>query len=53
MYFCGNSVAPANGHDLSLLSGFAVAELIGAKYPFTNNLSALRDYNLYKRMYVN
>ncbi|CAF4003810.1 unnamed protein product [Adineta steineri] len=53
MYFCGNSVTPANGHDLSLLSGFAVAELIGAKYPFSDNSSALRDYNRYKRMCVN
>jgi predicted NAD/FAD-binding protein len=53
MYFCGNSVTPANGHDLSLISGFAVAELIGAKYPFANNLFALRDYNRYRRMCVN
>ncbi len=53
MDFCGNSMTPANGHDLSLLSGFAVAELIGAKYPFGDNLSALRDYDRYKRMYVN
>ncbi|CAF4452830.1 unnamed protein product, partial [Adineta steineri] len=44
---------PANGHDLSLLSGLAVAELIGAKYPFSDNSSALRDYNRYKRMCVN
>ena len=53
MYFCGNAVTPANGHDLSLLSGFAVAELIGANYPFGDNSSALRDYNRYKRMCVN
>jgi hypothetical protein len=53
MYFCGNSVTPANGHDLSLISGFAVAELIGAKYPFPENSSALRDYNRFKRMCVN
>jgi hypothetical protein len=53
MYFCGNSVTPANGHDLSLISGFAVAELIGAKYPFDDNASALRDYNRFKRMCVN
>jgi hypothetical protein len=53
MYFCGNSVTPANGHDLSLISGFAVAELIGAKYPFSDNSSALRDYNRYKKMCVN
>ncbi|UJR09386.1 hypothetical protein I4U23_013629 [Adineta vaga] len=53
MYFCGNAVTPANGHDLSLISGFAVAELIGAKYPFSENISALRDYNRFKRMCVN
>jgi len=53
MYFCGNSVTPANGHDLSLISGFAVAELIGAKYPFEDNASALKDYNRFKRMCVN
>ncbi len=52
MYFCGNSVTPANGHDLSLLSGFAVAELIGAKYPFEDNPAALRDYHRFKRMCV-
>jgi hypothetical protein len=53
MYFCGNSVTPANGHDLSLISGFAVAELIGAKYPFEDNASALKDYNRFKTMCVN
>jgi hypothetical protein len=53
MYFCGNAVTPANGHDLSLISGFAVAELIGAKYPFADNASALRDYNRFKRMCIN
>ncbi|CAF1451866.1 unnamed protein product [Rotaria magnacalcarata] len=53
MYFCGCSVTPANGHDLSLISGFAVAELIGAEYPFADNLYALRDYNRFKRMCIN
>lgn len=53
MYFCGNSVTPANGHDLSLISGFAVAEMIGAKYPFDDNVLVLRDYNRFKRMCVN
>ncbi|CAF0788487.1 unnamed protein product [Adineta ricciae] len=53
MYFCGNAVTPANGHDLSLISGFAVAELIGAKYPFGENQSALQDFNRFKRMCVN
>ena len=52
IYFCGNAVTPANGHDLSLLSGFAVAELIGAKYPFENDAAALRDYHRFKRMCV-
>ena len=53
MYFCGNSVTPANGHDLSLISGFSVAQLIGAQYPFSENLSALRDYNRFIEMCVN
>ena len=53
MFFCGNSVTPANGHDLSLLSGFAVAELIGAKYPFADNVEAWRDYQRFKRMCIN
>lgn len=53
MYFCACSVTPANGHDLSLISGFAVAELIGAQYPFSDNIHALRDYNRFKRMWIN
>ncbi|CAF1191637.1 unnamed protein product [Rotaria sordida] len=53
MYFCANSVTPANGHDLSLISGFAVAQLIGAEYPFPDDLDALRDFNRFKRMCIN
>ncbi|CAF2712326.1 unnamed protein product [Rotaria sp. Silwood2] len=53
MYFCASSVTPANGHDLSLISGFAVAQLIGAEYPFADDLDALRDFNLFKRMCIN
>ncbi|CAF4700988.1 unnamed protein product [Rotaria sp. Silwood1] len=53
MYFCANSVTPANGHDLSLISGFAVAQLIGAEYPFSDDLDALRDFNRFKRMCIN
>ena len=53
IYFCGNAVTPANGHDLSLLSGFAVAEKIGAQYPFRGkNPLASRDYERFKRMCV-
>lgn len=53
MYFCGNAVTPANGHDLSLISGFAVAELIGARYVFENDAGSLRDYQRFKRMCIN
>ena len=53
MYFCGNAVTPANGHDLSLISGFAVAELIGARYIFEKDAAPLRDYQRFKRMCIN
>ncbi|CAF0922886.1 unnamed protein product [Didymodactylos carnosus] len=44
MYFCGSYCTPGNGHDLSLLSGFVVAHVIGAPYPFEINSSAKRDF---------
>ena len=52
MYFCGTMVTPANGHELSLNSGFAVAEMIGARYPFMNDSSSFRDYLRFKRMCI-
>jgi len=47
-YFCSNYVAPGNGHDLSLLSGMAVAGAIGAEYPFPENQSAWQDFEWMK-----
>ena len=44
-YFCSNYAAPGNGHDLSFLSGLAVAGAMGAKYPFPKNKAALQDFD--------
>ena len=49
LYFCGSAFSPANGHDISLLSGFAVAESIGAAFPNGNDEAAKRDFNRLKR----
>eukprot|EP01123_Difflugia_compressa_P005075 TRINITY_DN16646_c0_g1_i1.p1 TRINITY_DN16646_c0_g1~~TRINITY_DN16646_c0_g1_i1.p1 ORF type:complete len:117 (-),score=0.32 TRINITY_DN16646_c0_g1_i1:4-312(-) len=44
-YYCGSYTTPGNGHDLSLLSGFAVARAIGAEYPFIpEDREAKRDF---------
>lgn len=43
-YFCGSAVLPANGHDLSFLSGLVAASELGAPYPFPNNKNAYSDY---------
>eukprot|EP01124_Arcella_intermedia_P013668 TRINITY_DN20087_c0_g1_i1.p1 TRINITY_DN20087_c0_g1~~TRINITY_DN20087_c0_g1_i1.p1 ORF type:complete len:322 (+),score=35.23 TRINITY_DN20087_c0_g1_i1:543-1508(+) len=43
-YFCGSYCTPGNGHDLSLLSGFAVAQAIGADYPFPSDGLAREDF---------
>ena len=34
VYYCANWTTPGNCHDMSLLSGFVVANACGAKYPF-------------------
>jgi predicted NAD/FAD-binding protein len=44
VYYCGSYATPGNGHDLSLLSGFAVAHTLGAEYPFVGNERALNDF---------
>lgn len=41
VYYCANWTTPGNCHDMSLLSGFVVANACGAKYPFPE--SAARD----------
>jgi hypothetical protein len=46
LYYAGSSATLANGHDLSLLSGFVVAAAIGAPYPFSHNPAAFRDFKL-------
>ena len=34
MYFCGSTVTPGNGHDLSFLSGLVAASECGADFPY-------------------
>ncbi|GBG31197.1 L-amino-acid oxidase [Hondaea fermentalgiana] len=43
-YFCGSAVLPANGHDLSFLSGVVAANELGAPYPFAHDPTAHDDY---------
>jgi predicted NAD/FAD-binding protein len=50
VYFCGSSVTPGNGHDLSLLSGFVVAKKLGADYPFSHNKAASADLHALQDM---
>lgn len=45
IYFCSNWTTPANCHDMSLLSGLICAHAIGAKYPFTANKEATKDFH--------
>jgi predicted NAD/FAD-binding protein len=49
-YYCGSFATPGNGHDLSLLSGFAAAHAIGAQYPFAANPLALDDFTRLRRL---
>lgn len=51
VYYCASYTTPGNGHDLSLLSGLAVAyQLSGGYYPFSETASpaARRDFELLK-----
>jgi predicted NAD/FAD-binding protein len=43
LYYCGSLATPGNGHDLSLLSGLAVARAIGANYPFAHDAVCTSD----------
>jgi len=44
-YYCGSWTTPGNGHDLSLLSGFCVAESIApGSYPFSSDKAARDDF---------
>jgi hypothetical protein len=46
--FCGSIATPGNGHDLSKLSGLAVAESVGADYPFPDLTAAHADFGRLK-----
>lgn len=50
LFFTGSSVTPGNAHDLSLLSGFVVANHMGADYPFPDNAAALSDFHALQKM---
>jgi len=50
VFFCGSSVTPGNGHDLSLLSGFVVARELGADYPFRHSEPAVADFHALQDM---
>jgi hypothetical protein len=43
VYFCGSLATPGNGHDLSFLSGLAVAQAIGAAFPFVDSALCTSD----------
>eukprot|EP00164_Ancoracysta_twista_P003267 GFYU01004360.1.p1 GENE.GFYU01004360.1~~GFYU01004360.1.p1 ORF type:complete len:532 (-),score=136.44 GFYU01004360.1:38-1633(-) len=47
VFYCSSYTTPGNGHDLSLLSGFIVANAIGAPYPFAKHSdgSMIRDFD--------
>jgi hypothetical protein len=49
-FFCGSAVLPANGHDLSFLSGLVAASELGAPYPFPNDKNALADFVRLRKM---
>ncbi len=52
MYYCGSYTTPGNGHDLSLLSGFVIADLIsgGGSYPFKGKEKACEDFERLKKI---
>ena len=43
VYFCGSLATPGNGHDLSFLSGLAVARAMGAAFPFADSALCSAD----------
>lgn len=52
IYYCSSYTTPGNGHDLSLLSGLAVAAALGAPYPFAEDAAARQDFeHLYRWMF--
>jgi predicted NAD/FAD-dependent oxidoreductase len=50
VYFCGSTVTPGNGHDLSLLSGLVAAAECGAEFQFQDDAKAAGDFSKLRRM---
>jgi hypothetical protein len=50
VYFCGSSITPGNGHDLSYLSGLVAAGQIGAEFPYEHHEAAAADYQKLRGM---
>ncbi|CAK9006429.1 8-desaturase) [Durusdinium trenchii] len=49
-YFCGSAVLPANGHDMSFLSGLVAANELGAPYPFSHDPVATGDFERMRKL---
>lgn len=49
-YFCGSAVLPANGHELSFVSGLVAASKLGAPYPFPEAQAARDDFDRLRSM---
>jgi len=50
VYYCGHTVTPGNGHDLSLLSGLVAAAECGAEFPYLGDKNAAGDFEKLRKM---
>jgi len=50
VYFCGSTVTPGNGHDLSFLSGLVAASECGADFPYMDEPNAAGDFEKLRNM---
>ena len=50
VYFCGSTVTPGNGHDLSLLSGMVAASECGAAFPYAGEEYPANDFSKLRGM---
>jgi len=50
VFFCGSTITPGNGHDLSFLSGLVAAAECGAEFPYAGNERALGDFFKLRKM---
>jgi len=44
-FYCASYTTPGNGHDMSFLSGLAIANAIGAQYPFQGHHNCWTDFS--------